>query len=74
MRQPVIVDNKAEWQRIVQSLIKYYDPLRDVEFSLVIIDILNNFLALETFYKLLPKNLSVSIVEELLETLFAINY
>lgn len=54
MRQPVIVDNKLEWQKMANSLLKYYDPLRDPEFALIMIDIFYAFLGLETYYKLLP--------------------
>jgi hypothetical protein len=69
----VAVDNRAEWIKMVQTLIKYYDPLRDADFAYIIIDIFYTFLSLETYCSLLPQPLTVGIVEEFLESLFLIN-
>lgn len=55
---------------MVTTLIKYYDPIREPEFSLLMIDIFYSFLGLDSYYKLLPQAVLVNLVEELLETLF----
>ena len=73
LRQQVSIDNKADWIKIVVTLIKNYDPISQPEFALLIMDIFYSILGLESYYKLLSQNLLSSIVEELLETLFLVS-
>ena len=58
---------------MVTTLIRHYDPIAQPEFGLLIIDIFYGFLSLDTNFKLLPQNMLIAIVEQLLETLYLIN-
>ena len=58
---------------MIGTLLKSYDPLREPEFCLLIIDIFYSTLSLESFFKLLPQQVTISIVEKLIETIFLVN-
>lgn len=55
------------------TIMKLYDPIRETEYCLLIIDILYTALGLESYFKLMPQQFLISVVEELLKTLYQLN-
>ncbi len=58
---------------MASTFMKHFDPIREPEYSLLLLDIFYHFLGLDANYKLLPPTVLTSLVETLLEALFFVN-
>jgi hypothetical protein len=67
------VDNKADWVKMIMTLVKNYDPIEQSDFAIVIVDIFYAALGLESNYKIMSQQQTSQIIEELLETLFLVS-
>ncbi|CDW73839.1 UNKNOWN [Stylonychia lemnae] len=67
-----LLDGKSEWIRIVQILLKHFDPIEEPEFSFIILEIFYSLLGLQNYessYPILSKELHQLILENLIRTL-----
>ena len=56
----ITIENKNEWQKMILSLIRMYEPLIEPEFDFIILDIFYSILALQNYkssYPVLSKEL-----------------
>ena len=71
----ITIENKNEWQKMILTLLRLYDPLVEPEFDFLILDIFYAILGLQNYhssYPLLSKDLHQAILEALIKTLAVI--
>jgi hypothetical protein len=49
-----VVDNKADWVKMIMTLVKNHDPINQPDFAMTIIEIFYTVIALEANYKIMP--------------------